>query len=54
MTNVVEKLLDDRKNAELNELDQNFRIEEPEDSEDSVITAKSEDSGTEDSQEKSL
>ena len=54
MTNVHDKLLDDKLNAELDELDQNFRIEEPEDSEDSVFTAKSEDSGTEDSQEKSL
>ena len=54
LTNVREKLLDDKLNAELDELDRNFRIEEPNDSDDLVITAKSEDSGTEDSQEKSL
>ena len=54
LANVRDKLLDDKLNAELDELDRNFRIEEPEDSEDSVFTAKSEDSGTEDSQEKSL
>ena len=54
MTNVVEKLLDDRKNAELNELDQNFRIEEPSDTEDSINDAKDDSRGTDESSQKSL
>ena len=53
-TNVVEKLLDDKYNAELNELDRSFRIEEPIDSEDSINDAKDDPHGTEDSSKKSL